>query len=78
MIELLTGRPPYYDLNIFTAMRNIIDKPHPPISEDFSEDLKDFLKLCFEKNPDLRINALGLISHKWLASKDDENNETKL
>jgi len=43
VIELLTGKPPYYDLNPFTAMTKIVKEHTPPLPEGITEELKDFL-----------------------------------
>lgn len=53
-------------------MNSIVKDPHPPIPEEFSQELKDFLILCFEKEPEKRINAKGLLTHTWL-NKLDKN-----
>ena len=63
MIELLTGRPPYFDLNQYSAMTKIAKESMPPLPEAISEELKSFLKKCFEKDPYHRIDAKGLLQH---------------
>jgi len=72
VIELLTGKPPYFDLNMFAAMRNIVYEESPPLPENISGDLKDFLKQCFEKDPEKRIGAKNLLKHKWLNQIDKD------
>jgi serine/threonine protein kinase len=48
VIELLTGSPPYYKLNIYTAMTKIAKSDEPmPLPTEISEDAKDFLMQCF-------------------------------
>lgn len=37
-----------------------------PIPEHYSDSLKDFLRLCFRKNPAERPNAETLFDHKWI------------
>jgi serine/threonine protein kinase len=51
VIELLTEKPPYYDLNPWAALIKIAGEKNPPIPEHFSNEVKDFLSLCFERNP---------------------------
>ena len=70
VIELLTGKPPYFELNFFAAMTSIVKDDHPPIPEEFSKELKDFLILCFEKDPEKRIDAKGLLTNSWLNKVD--------
>lgn len=66
VIELLTEKPPYYDLNRWTALIKIVDEKNPPIPENLSDDLNDFLRLCFEIDPEKRSSAKELLSHPWL------------
>lgn len=70
VIELLTGKPPYFDHNQFVAMKKIVKEPHPPLPEAISEELKDFLKRSFAKEPSNRIDAKGLLDHQWLKKYD--------
>ncbi len=49
IIELLTGYPPYYDLNAMSALYNIVADPHPPLPEVASAELQGFLLKCFQK-----------------------------
>jgi len=46
IIELLTGKPPFYDLQQYYAFNQIV-KGEPTIPENISEDLKNFLKISF-------------------------------
>ena len=38
--------------------------------EGLSDDMKDLLKLCFEKDPSKRIDAKNLLKHKLLNQLD--------
>lgn len=57
VIELLTEKPPYYDLNPWAALLKIASEKEPPIPEHLSSEVKDFLYLCFERNPEKRSTA---------------------
>lgn len=48
-IELLTGQPPYYDLQPLSALYNIVQDVHPPLPPGASASMKDFLLQCFRK-----------------------------
>jgi len=50
-------------------MIKIVQEPMP-MPENISEDLKDFLSRCFEKDPFKRIDAKSLIQHHWLTKND--------
>ena len=66
VIELLTGRPPYFDLQPLSAMYNIVQDPHPPLPAGVSEELEDFLLQCFSKDPLQRPSAKDLTKHAWI------------
>jgi serine/threonine protein kinase len=66
IIELLTGKPPYFDLTPFAAMYQIVQANHPPFPPDTSAELADFLLQCFQHNPAERASATQLLSHVWL------------
>ncbi|KAL7320772.1 Protein kinase of the Mitotic Exit Network [Mucor circinelloides] len=70
VIELYTGKPPYADLLTMTAMFKIVEDDCPPLPEGISDDFKDFLKLCFKKNPVERPKAIHLMHHPWVSQKD--------
>lgn len=66
IIELLTGRAPYGELNAMTALFRIVEDDHPPFPEGISEDLYDFLIHCFQKDVNSRWSATQLQSHPWI------------
>ncbi|KAI9706280.1 MAG: hypothetical protein M1820_004855 [Bogoriella megaspora] len=68
VIELLDGRPPYHKLQPMPALFRIVNDDHPPLPEGVSPLARDFLMQCFQKDPNLRINAKKLLKHGWLAS----------
>lgn len=65
-IELLTGYPPYFDLQPLSALYNIVQDPHPPLPSGTSEAFQDFLLSCFNKDPLKRPSARDLSSHRWI------------
>ena len=42
----------------------------PPLPDHISEELKNFLVRCFEKDPLNRIDAKSLLEHQWLKKYD--------
>ena len=62
VIELLTGKPPYFELNPFTAMIKIVYEESPPLPDGISADMADFLKKCFVKEPEKRTDAKTLLN----------------
>ncbi|KAJ2700911.1 Protein kinase of the Mitotic Exit Network [Coemansia sp. IMI 203386] len=78
VIELLTGKPPYSGLMQMQALYRIVEDDHPPIPEGISEELKDFLLLCFRKDPRDRPTAADLMSHRWTAQYGRNRKELKM
>lgn len=66
VIELLTGRPPYFELNQVQAFFRIVNDGNPPIPKGVSQLLFDFLMKCFNKQPELRKSARELLNHPWI------------
>lgn len=77
VVELLTGKPPYHnllDINIYYAMENKDEQYYPPAS--LSDESKEFLKSCLQKNMFERSTAKDLLNHPWI--KSSLNNDDKL
>ncbi|KAK9238502.1 kinase-like domain-containing protein [Lipomyces kononenkoae] len=66
IIELITAKPPYNDLEQMQALYRIVHDEHPPIPAGISEMLNDFLMLCFRKDPSRRPSARDLLRHAWI------------
>jgi len=49
-----------------SVMFHIVEDESPPIPEDCSDSLKDFLRQCFQKDPAARPRAEVLFEHQWL------------
>ncbi|WWC86111.1 uncharacterized protein L201_000982 [Kwoniella dendrophila CBS 6074] len=73
VIELLTGKPPYSDItNSMTVLFRIVEDDMPPLPDEMSESLRDFLKLCFIKDPNARPPAVMLFEHPWVKGLNPE------
>lgn len=59
IIELLTGYPPYYDLQPMSALFRIVQDDHPVLPEGSSAQLLDFLLKCFQKVGSTRLWCMG-------------------
>ncbi|KAH9088111.1 hypothetical protein LEN26_019650 [Aphanomyces euteiches] len=66
IIELLTQKPPYFDLAPMAALFRIVQDDHPPLPETISPALHDFIMKCFMKEPRLRLSAEELLQHPWI------------
>ena len=77
VIELLTGKPPYYELAPMAALFRIVQDDYPPLPEGISQALRDFLLLCFQKEPVMRSSAEKLLRHAWLQNSSTSKNLAK-
>ncbi|CAM9734105.1 unnamed protein product [Chrysoparadoxa australica] len=66
IIELLTGKPPYFDLPQMTALYKIVQDDYPPLPDGITPHLIEFLLTCLKKEPHMRGSATSLLSHPWL------------
>ena len=48
-IELLTGNPPYSELQPMSAMFRVVQDAHPPLPKGVSKPMHSFLMQCFRK-----------------------------
>ncbi|KAJ1854721.1 Protein kinase of the Mitotic Exit Network [Coemansia sp. RSA 638] len=78
VIELLTGKPPYSGLLQMAALYRIVEDEHPPIPDGISEELKNFLLLCFRKEPSDRPTAAELMNHQWTQQYRRNRKEMKM
>jgi serine/threonine protein kinase len=79
VFELLTGSPPNFELNQFSAMIKIVQEAgQMPLPDGVSPDLADFLNLCFKKNPAERPCATTLLEHRWLKHMSNESKIAKI
>jgi len=66
LIELITGVPPYFEMVSVSACYRMVNDDHPPLPDDISKELADFLLKCFTRNVDERPDAEALLSHPWI------------
>lgn len=80
LVELVTGKPPYGNLLAMSAMFHIVEDEYPPLPENISQDMKNFLLCCFQKDPDQRSSSKELQQHEWIKNnkkKVSSNKKTK-
>jgi serine/threonine protein kinase len=65
-IELLTGKPPYFELAAMPALFRIVQDEHPPLPEGSTSNCTDWMLSTFKRDPDQRPSARKLLQHKWL------------
>lgn len=66
-VELLTGAPPYAEHKHPIAVLNVIlTAKEPPIPDAVSEELREFLGACFERDPAKRPDPVTLRSHPFI------------
>lgn len=70
VIEMATGRPPWSSefAEQISALFNIATtNDPPPIPQTLSREARDFLMLCFKRNPRERPTASRLLKHPWIS-----------
>jgi serine/threonine protein kinase len=67
IIEVFTGKPPWSGLEGPAAIFKVLNKD-PPIPDNLSSDGKDFLRVCFKRNPAERPTASKLLEHPFIQS----------
>eukprot|EP00760_Papus_ankaliazontas_P012088 PhM_4_TR15186/c0_g1_i1/m.46554 len=70
VIQMLTGRPPFSNFEMYAAMTHICEHPSPwdatPASA--SEQCKDFVRQCMQPDPKKRATVSELLRHPWILS----------
>jgi hypothetical protein len=68
-VELLTGQPPYFELDPMPALFRIVQDEHPPLPPGITSVCEEFLLLCFQKDVNLRSSATDLLKHAWIRTR---------
>ncbi|KAJ4459549.1 putative Mitogen-activated protein kinase kinase kinase 2 [Paratrimastix pyriformis] len=68
VVEMVTGSPPYADIKNATACIYKIASTNelPPIPDNISPQLRDFLHCCFVRDPLKRATAHALLEHPFM------------
>ncbi|KAI9320977.1 kinase-like domain-containing protein [Dichotomocladium elegans] len=66
VVELCTGKPPYDGIEPLSVMYRVVQDEYPPLPLSLSAELRDFLHLCFRKDPEERPSARTLLFHPWI------------
>ncbi|KAJ1979694.1 MAP kinase kinase Wis1 [Dimargaris verticillata] len=83
LVETATGKYPYPLDNrptstVFVIMQDIINGPAPNLDpEQYSEDCRDFIARCLEKEPHDRPSYADLLEHPFLTKYKDEDVDMK-
>ncbi len=76
-IELVTGKPPYYELSKTAACFRMVEDEHPPLPTNVSEEMTRFLMRCFPKDPAKRATAAELLQDEWLVTNNNKKSTMK-
>lgn len=67
-IEMAMGKPPFHDLHPMRVLFLIPKEPAPKLEGAFSEQFKDFVAACLQKDPAKRPSTAQLLQHEFLQS----------
>eukprot|EP01087_Luapelamoeba_hula_P014201 TRINITY_DN4125_c0_g1_i2.p1 TRINITY_DN4125_c0_g1~~TRINITY_DN4125_c0_g1_i2.p1 ORF type:complete len:414 (-),score=71.29 TRINITY_DN4125_c0_g1_i2:125-1366(-) len=67
-MECCEGKPPHYELQPIRAILKIPQEPPPTLTkpEKWTNDIRDFLRVCLQKTPDDRPDAVDLLEHPFI------------
>ena len=79
-MELVEGEPPYMDTAPIRALFFITTRGIPDLKQPgrWSNDLRDFLKQCVERDVEKRPTARELLSHPFLKKASERGELAKL
>ena len=71
VIEMLTGKPPWNDSDnqIMLMMKVIVYNEQPQIPANISEQCRDFITICLNRDPSKRFSAREMLAHDFLAKQ---------
>jgi serine/threonine protein kinase len=73
IIQMLTGEPPWKErkLNSLIQLHVVLSSwvGIPPLNRQIPDDLRNFLELCFARNPKDRPMAPTLLEHHFLSEE---------
>lgn len=65
------GRYPYKYDNMFAQLKAIIDDEPPALPDTFSEEARDFVASCLQKDPTKRPTYADLLEHPFVKKYED-------
>jgi len=65
-MEMALGRPPLSNVEAMKVLFLIVKRPPPFLRGNFSEDLKEFVELCLQKDPADRPTANELLETRFI------------
>lgn len=70
LYELVTGSPPWGDLQPLQALFKLHSEPFPELPPDVEcgDDLRDLIKTCCQRRPNARPSARVLLNHPFLTN----------
>lgn len=66
VLEMLTGKPPYFEVPQMAAVYRIVQDEIVPVPENQPEEVLNFLRRCFIKQSQNRPSAVDLLKHPWI------------
>merc|ERR1712176_1395943 len=70
-IEMVKGKPPHHNLVPIRLITMIPMAPPPKLEGDFSDEFKDFISQCLQKDPEARPEINELLRHPFVQNVGD-------
>ncbi|OHT07681.1 hypothetical protein TRFO_24104 [Tritrichomonas foetus] len=77
-IEMITGNPPYIELNPIPAMYKIAQCHETPLPDNISPEFRDFLQSCLNPDKDFRLSADQLLEHRWIKKNNEDDDSDNI
>jgi serine/threonine protein kinase len=71
-IELVTGKPPFDDLNDVACLFKVAEGNPPPLPTDVSPECADFLSKCLNPKQEERPSGAELLEHPFLQLSQED------
>jgi len=76
-IELVSGKPPFDDLNDIACLLKMAEGNPPPLPSDISDTCRDFLTKCLLSDWRKRPSTSELLEHYFLVLKPEQESKVK-
>jgi len=79
VIELIQGNPPFFEIDMIhhVLYKIVTETDLPTLPEDISKECSNFIEVCLNRDPTLRLSARKLLKHEWIELHRKENDSSE-